>query len=81
MEGMVNVRLMGFFGQKGTLPTLKCGDRAKSTTIVLLLSLKATVRKAQANSEQVVSILFIMEKAHDLTWGHDILMDIHESGI
>ena len=35
---------------------------AKRTTIDHLLSLEATVRKAQANSEHIVSIFFDMEK-------------------
>ena len=45
------------------------------------MSLEATVRKAQANSEQVVSTFFDMGKAYDLTWRHGILMDIHKAGI
>ena len=69
------------FDQKETLSTLQCGGRAKRTTIDHLLSLEATVRKAQANSEHVVSIFFDMEKAYDLTWRHGILMDLHEAGI
>ena len=39
------------------------------------------MRKAKANSEQVVSIFFYMEKSYDLTWRHGNLMDIHEAGI
>ena len=63
MERIVNVRLLDFFEQKGALSTLKCGGRAKQRTIDHLLSLEATVRKAQANSEHVVSIFFDMEKS------------------
>ena len=81
IEGMVNVRILDFFDQKGTLSTLQYGDRAKRTIIDKLLSLEATVRKTQANSEQLVSIVFDMEKAYDLTRKHGILMDIHEVGI
>ena len=81
MERMVDVGLLDFFKQKGTLSTLQCGGRTKRTTIDHLLSLEATVRKAQANSEHVVSIFFDMEKAYDLTWRQGILMDIHEAGI
>ena len=43
MERMVNVRLLDFFDQKGTLSTLQCGGRAKRTTIGHLLSVEATV--------------------------------------
>ena len=64
---MVYVRLLDFFDQKGTLSTLQCGGRAKRRTIDYLLTLKVTVRKAQANSEQVVSMFFDMEKAYVLT--------------
>ena len=81
MERMVNVRLLEIFDQKGTLSTLQCGGRAKRKTIDHLLSLEATVRKAQANGEQVVSIFFDIEKAYDLTWKHGILMDIDEAEI
>ena len=60
MMGVVNVRLLDFFDQKVTLSTLQCGDRAKRTTIDHLPSLEATVRKAQTNREQVLSIFFEM---------------------
>ena len=63
MDGMVNVRLLDFFDQKGTLSTLQCGGRAKLTTIDHILSLDATVRKVQANSEQDVSIFFDMKRS------------------
>ena len=78
MEGMVNIRLLHFFDQKGTP---QCEGRGKQTLINYVLSLEATVRKARANSEQVVSIFFVMEKAYDSTWRHAILMDIQEAGI
>ena len=68
MERMVDVSLLDLIYQKGTLSTLQCGGRAKLTTIDHLLSLETTVRKAQTNSEQVVSIFYDMEKAYDLTW-------------
>ena len=81
MERMVNLRLLGFFEQKETLSTLQYGGRAKPKTIDHLLSLEATVRNTQANSEHFVSIFFDMEKAYDLIWRHGILIDIHEAGI
>ena len=59
---MVYVRLLDFFNRKRTLYTLQCEGRAKRTNIDHLLSLEATVRKAQANGEQVVFILFDMKK-------------------
>ena len=81
MERIVNVRLLNFLDQKGALSTLQCGGWAKRTTVDHLLSQEATVRKTQANSAQVVSILFDMEKAYKVTWRHGIRMDIHEDGI
>ena len=57
------------------------GGRAKLIIINHLLSLEATIRKTQANSEQVVSFFFDMEKAYDLKLIHGILMDINEAGI
>ena len=45
------------------------------------MSLEATIRKAQANGEDVVSIFFDTERACDITWRHGILMDISETGI
>ena len=81
MESMVNVRLLNFLDQKGTLSPLQRGGRAQLTTINHFFSLEGTVRKAQANSEQVVSIFFDMEKAYYSTWRHGILMYIHEAGI
>ena len=78
---MINARLLDSFDQKGTLSTPQCGGRAKQRTVDDLLSLEVTVKKAQANSEQVVSIFFDMEKAFDLIWRHGIVMNISESGI
>ena len=43
--------------------------------------MEATVRKARANSEQVVSIFFYMKKEYDLKWRDGILKNIHEAGI
>ena len=74
---MINVKLLGFFDQKRTQSTKHRGGRAKRTTIDYLLPLEATVRKAQANSEQVISIFFDMEKSYGLTWRHGIQMDIN----
>ena len=71
---------MDYFDQKETLSTLQCGGIGRRRTIGHLLSLGATVRKAQANSEQVVSIFFDMIKAYVLTWRYGILMDMHETG-
>ena len=42
--------------------------------------LKATVRNDRANGEQVVSIFFDLEKAHDLTRRNGILIDLDEAG-
>ena len=67
MERMVKGRLLDFFDQTGTLSTLQCGGRTKRTTIDHFLSLEATVRNAQANSEHIVATFFDMEKAYDLT--------------
>ena len=64
---MINVRLLDLLDQKETFPTPQCEGRAKRTTIDHILSLDATVRKAQANGKQIVSIFFDMEKAYDLT--------------
>ena len=50
------VSLMNFFDRKGTMSTIQCGGRAKQTTIDHILPLETTVRKAQENGEQVVSI-------------------------
>ena len=69
-EIMINVRLLNGLQQKETLPKLQRIGRAKWTTIDHLVSLEATVRKAQVNSEteQVVSIFFDMEKkVYDFT--------------
>ena len=68
LERLVNVRLLKFLDLKGTLSLLECGSRAKRTTVDHLLSLKATVRKVQANSEQLVSIFFDIENTE--TWSH-----------
>ena len=80
-KGMVNVSLLDLFAWKGTPSTLQCRDRAERKTIDNFLSLEATVRTTQANSEQIVSIFFDMEKSYDLTWRHGILLDLSKAGI
>ena len=80
-ERIINVRLLDFFDLKWTLLTIKCGGRAKRTTIDHLLSLEATMRKAQANSEQVVSIFFDMKNLYDWTWRHGIMIELNGGGI
>lgn len=81
MERMVNLRLLDYFDQEGTLSVLQCGGRSKRSTIDHLISLEATIRKAQANNEHVASIFFDMEKAYDMTWRHGILKDLSEAGV
>ena len=46
-----------------------------------ILTLEATVKTAQANTEQVVSFFFDMEEILDLTWRYSILVDITEARI
>ena len=77
---MIIIRLFDFYEQIGNFSTLQCGGRVKQATIDHLLSIEATVRNAQANSEQVVSIFFDMEKSYDLTRRHSNLMDLNEDG-
>ena len=69
MDRMTNVGMFEYFEQKGKLSTLKRGGRAKRTTTDHLLCPEATVRKAQANNEQLtMSHLFCsMEITYNLT--------------
>ena len=72
---------MNDFNQKGTWSTLQFGGRAKRTPTDQLLSLKVTMRKAQANNEHVTYVFFNIGNAYDLKRRQDILKDLNDAGI
>ena len=74
-EESVKCKTIGLFWPGGNTVSTTVGGKAKQATIDHHLSPEATARKAQANSEQVVSIVLDVEKVYDLTWRHGILMD------
>ena len=76
-ERTVNVRLFDFFDKKKKhFPHYNKEPEPNEQLSTIL----CTWNKGKANTELVVSILFDMDKAYDLTRKHGIMMDVNEAG-
>ena len=62
------------------LDSVQCGFRKNRSTSDHLVRFEPFVRNALIKGENVVSILFDLEKAYDTTWKHDILLDLKNLG-
>ena len=81
LKRMVNSRIIEHQEQNNILSKFQCGGRRKRSTIDHLIFLESTIRKGQANNEEMVSIFFDMEKAYDTTWRYGILENIYSIGV
>ena len=78
MERMVYIRLLWKLEQCGALDIHQCGFRKNRSTTDHLVRFEAFVRNALINKDQVVAVLFDLEKAYDTTWKYGILRDLAE---
>ncbi len=69
MEKMIIHRLNYMLEIKGLISSYQSGFRAGRNTMDAVLSLEADIRKAQANKEVLVWVLFDIEKAYSLEMG------------
>ena len=80
MERMVYERLLWQLEMSGALSSFQCGFRKNRSTADHLVRFETFIRNAFINNEQVVAVLFDLEKAYDTTWKHGILLDLQELG-
>ena len=80
MERMVYERLLWQLEMSGALSSFQCGFRKNRSTADHLVRFETFIRNAFINNEQVVAVLFDLEKAYDTTWKHGILLDLQEIG-
>lgn len=66
---------------KGLISPCQSGFRAGWNTMDAVLSLEADIRKAQANKEVLVGVLFDIEKAYDMLWKEGLLIKLKCMGI
>ena len=80
MERMVYNRMMWHLESIKALDKVQCGFRKNRSTVDHLVRFETFVRNALVNGDQVVSVLFDLEKAYDTTWKFGILKDLKELG-
>ena len=68
------------FENIGALDKVQCGFRKGRSTIDHLVRFETFVRDALVDGDQVVSVLFDLEKAYDTTWKYGILRDLKDLG-
>ena len=78
MERMVYKRLLWKLEQSGALDVHQCGFRKDRSTTDHLVRFETFVRNALINKDQVVTVLFDLEKAYDTTWKYGILKDLDD---
>lgn len=78
---MIIRRLNYILEIKGLISPYQSGFRAGQNTMDAVLSLEADIRKAQANKEVLVGVLFDIEKAYDMLWKEGLLIKIECMGI
>ena len=81
MERMVYVRLLWELEYLGALDTNQCGFRKDRSTTDHLVRFEGFTRNALTNGDQVVAVLFDLEKAYDTTWKYGILQDLAGLGL
>ena len=80
MERMVYSRLLWQLEVVGALSVNQCGFRKNRSTTDHLVRFETFIRNALLNGDQVVSVLFDLEKAYDTTWKYGILQDLFSLG-
>ena len=81
MERMVVERLTYYLESRGLLTSCQSGFRKGRNTMDAVIRLENEIRKAQANKESVVVVLFDIEKAYDMMWKEGLLIKLHKMGV
>ena len=81
MERRVNNRLVWYLEVNGILTKFQAGFRKNRSANDQLVHFESLLRDAFINKAHVVSIFFDLEKAYDTAWKHDVVKDMHESGL
>ena len=80
MERMVYERLIWQLEVVGGLDLVQCGFRKNRNTTDHLVRYETFIRDALVKGDQVVSVLFDLEKAYDTVWKFGILKDLESLG-
>ncbi|XP_063075987.1 RNA-directed DNA polymerase from mobile element jockey [Engraulis encrasicolus] len=81
MERMVTDRLTYIVEKRGLISPWQSGFRRGRMTMDPVLCLEDSIRKAQANKEQVNAVFFDIEKAYDMLWREGLLIKLEAMGI
>ena len=81
VERMINNRLTDYLDMNGILSNVQCGCRRDRSTTDHLVRLEASIRKAFAHSEHLITIFFDLQKAYDTTWRFGIMRDLYKMGL
>ncbi len=81
MKTMIIHRLNYLLEIKGLILSYQSRFRAGRNTMDAVLSLEADIRKAQANIEVLILVLFDIEKVYDMLWKEGLLIKLKCMGI
>ena len=81
MERMATDRLTYIVEKRGLISSCQSGFRRGRMTMDPVLCLEDTIRKAQANKEQVNAVFFDIEKAYNMLWREGLLIKLKAMGI
>lgn len=80
-EKMINNRLIWYLEKTGYFSVSQYGYKKLRSTLDPLTLLDADIGKAFTSNSYATAIFFDMEKAYDKTWKHQILKEMHYSGL
>ena len=78
---MINKRLVWYLEFYNLISPVQPGFRSERSTNDNLVRLETFIHDAFVKKEQVVAVVFDLEKAYDTTWKFGILRDLHECGV
>ena len=81
VERMVNRRLVWYLENNVLLAKQLCDYRTNRSTVDHLILLETFIRDAFIQNQHLVAVFFDLQKAHDTTWKHGILKDLHDMGL
>jgi hypothetical protein len=77
MERMVNDRFVFILEKENLLDPAQCGFRSHRSAVDHLISLERQIQNFFVLRQQLVNVLFDLEKAYDTTWRFGILRALH----
>ena len=81
MEWMVNKRLVWFIESNNLFTNFQCGFKNRKSTRDHVIRLETSIQEAIIQKQQLVAIVFDLEKAYETTWRYGIMNDLHNIGL